>query len=156
MKEVKKLKGYYGYVKIDEQGNAVQAENVENKEEWARVISSNLKKGNEETKELGFSRMNGFAMFGSNYSLAFMKDLGVIVNTKEADWQELFTYYTYSLSLLIIGIVITAISIVLYGLAFTPYMNWLAPEPRYFIPTMLIIAGIVFLFSSKSSMAYRL
>jgi len=45
MKEVKELKGYYGYVKIDEQGNAVQAENVENKEEWAKVIFSNLKKG---------------------------------------------------------------------------------------------------------------
>ena len=156
MKEVKKLKGYYGYVKIDEQGNAVQAENVENKEEWAKVISYNLKKGNEEAKELGFNKMNGFAMFGSNYSLTFMKDLGVIVNTKEADWQELFTYYTYSLSVLITGIVITAISIVLFGLAFTPYMDWLAPEPRFYLPSILIIVGIVFLFSSKSSMAYRL
>lgn len=155
MKIVNKLKGYYGHIAIDENGKVIES-NLENPEEWANVLTFNVKKGNEEAKELGFNRMNGFAMFGSNYSLAFMKNMGVVVDTRKADWQELFTFYTYSVSVLIVGIVITAISIILFGLAFTPYMNWIAPEPRFYFPILLLIIGIVFLVASKSSMAYRL
>lgn len=156
MKEVRKLKGYYGHVVVNDKGEAVQAENVEEKDKWAKVISFNVKKGNEEARELGFSRMNGFAMFGSNYSLAFMKGLGVVVKTKEADWQELFTYYTYSMTILISGIIVTIISFILFGLAFTPVMSGLAPEPRFYGPAILLLIGVVLLASSKSSMSYRL
>lgn len=156
MKKVEDIKGFYGYVAIDDNGKVTQSKNVDNPDEWAEVLSFNTKKGNEEAKEMGFNRMNGFAMIGSNYSLAFMKGLGVIVDTKKADWQELFTYYTYSWSILIAGIVVTAISIILFGLAFTPYMSWLAPEPRFYLPSILIIIGVILLASSKSSLAYRL
>ncbi|QIW24561.1 hypothetical protein EWF20_10745 [Sulfolobus sp. S-194] len=156
MKKVEEIKGYKGHIALNEEGKVIQAKNLENEEEWANVLKFNVEKGNEEAKELGFNKMNGFAMIGSNYSLAFMKGLGVVVDTRKADWQELFIYYTYSWSVLITGIVITALSIILFGLAFTSYMSWLAPEPRFYLPAILLIVGIVFLAASKSSMAYRL
>ncbi|BFH72345.1 hypothetical protein SJAV_02890 [Sulfurisphaera javensis] len=156
MKRADEIKGYYGHIAVDENGNVTNSKNIDNPEEWAKVVSFNVKKGNEEAKELGFNKMNGFAMIGRDYTLTFMKGLGVVVDTKKADWQELFTYYTYSWSILITGIIITALSIILFGLAFTPYMSWLAPEPRFYLPSILVIVGIMLLVASKSSMAYRL
>lgn len=58
------------------------------------IIKYNVAKGNEEAKELGFSRLNRFVMIGSSKSLTFMKNKA-FVDTTKADWQELFVTYTY-------------------------------------------------------------
>ena len=58
----------------------------------AEYISFNVKKGNEEAKELGFNKLHGFAMFGSDNSLAFMKNLALVVDTDKTDFNDLFTY----------------------------------------------------------------
>lgn len=44
----------------------IESKNVENPKEWAEIIKFNVKKGNEEARELGFGHMNGFAMIGKD------------------------------------------------------------------------------------------
>ena len=85
-----KIKGYIGHVKINDQGK-VEESNMENAEKIAEFISFNVKKGNEEAKELGFNKLHGFAMFGSDKSLAFMKNLALVVDTDKTDFNDLFT-----------------------------------------------------------------
>ena len=156
------MRGVHGYIKINEEGKVVESQNVENPELWAEIITYNVKKGNEEARELGFGRMNGFAMIGKEYSLTFMKGGAYIVKTNEVNWQELFVKYTYSYSVLIAGIILTALAIIFFGLDFSPliksipYVNSLAPEPRIYIPMILIIIGVLLLASSRSKFNYRL
>ncbi|MEM0264310.1 MAG: hypothetical protein QXQ01_08190 [Saccharolobus sp.] len=52
-----KIKGYIGHVKINDQGK-VEESNIENAEKIAEFISFNVKKGNEEAKELGFNKLH--------------------------------------------------------------------------------------------------
>ncbi|WP_338604320.1 hypothetical protein V6M85_06175 [Sulfolobus tengchongensis] len=157
MADVKKLKGYMGHIKINSEGRIEESSNVENVSKLAEIILFNLKKGNEEARELGFNRLNGFAMFGSNRSITFMKGIGVIVDNEKADWQELFTYYTYNSSFIITGVILIALSAILFyfGLL-TSALNFLAPEPRLYIPLILIIIGVTFLALSKTTLSYRL
>ncbi|AAK42762.1 hypothetical protein SULI_02270 [Saccharolobus solfataricus] len=157
MGSVKKLKGYEGHVKIDENGEIEESSNIENLSKLVELIKFNLKKGNEEAKQLGFNKLNGFAMFGSNKSLTFMKGLAIVVDNDKADWQDLFTYYTYNKTFIITGGVLVLLSILLfyYGLL-TPMFNFMAPEPRIYIPTILLLIGVIFLILSKSTFSYRL
>ncbi|AWR95813.1 DUF2173 family protein [Acidianus brierleyi] len=151
-----KIKGYLGHVKVDNQGN-VKESDIENAKDVAEILRNNIQKGNEEAKELGFSKINGFAMFGSQKSLAFMKNEAVLVDTKKADWEELFVKYTFIKSWLVGGIVLTVLSIIMYYLAiFTNYLDYFAPEPRLYAPTIILLIGIFMLALSKSKYSYRL
>ncbi len=151
-----KVKGYIGHVKINNEGKVIES-NVDNAEEIAKILKINVEKGNQEAKELGFNKMNGFAMFGSSKSLTFMKDTALVVDSKKADWQELFSTYTYIKSWLIGGIALLVISLILYYLAiFTSYMNYFAPEPRYYTPTILLLISVFMIVLSKSKYSYRL
>lgn len=151
-----KIKGYIGHVKIDTQGN-VKESDIENANDVAEILKNNIQKGNEEAKELGFSKINGFAMLGSQKSLAFMKNEAVLVDTKKADWEELFVKYTFIKSWLVGGIVLTVLSIIMYYLAiFTSYLDYFAPEPRLYAPTIILLIGIFMLALSKSKYSYRL
>jgi hypothetical protein len=156
------MRGVHGYIKINDEGKVIESQNVENPEQWAEIITYNVKKGNEEARELGFGRMNGFAMIGKEYSLTFMKGGAYIVKTNEVNWQELFIKYTYSMTTLIAGIVLTALAILFFIIDLTPlvnsipYVNSLAPEPRFYIPSILIIIGVILLATSKSKFNYRL
>ncbi len=156
-RKIDKLKGYVGHIKIDEQGRIVESKNIANPAKLAEIVNVNLKKGNEEARELGFKRMNGFAMFGEKESLAFMKGLGVVVDSEKVDWQDLFVYYTFNVAFCATGVILTVFSLILFYIAiFTKFMYFLAPEPRFYIPTILIIIGVFFLAISKSKLAYRL
>lgn len=156
------MKGYVGHIKLDDQGNVIESKGVDNPNDWAEVIKFNVKKGNEEARELGFGKMNGFAMIGKDYSLTFMKNGAYIVKTNEADWHEIFVKYTYSYTTLIVGLFLTILSIIIFIIDFTPainyipYFNQMAPEPRIYIPTILIILGVIVLAASKSKFNYRL
>lgn len=152
-----KLKGYIGHLKINDQGKIEESVNVDNAEKLAEILMFNVKKGNEEAKELGFNKMHGFAMIGSNKSLAFMKAMALIVDTEKTDWQDLFIYYTYNKSFIVTGAILVIISVLLFYMALlTNMLNFLAPEPRLYIPSILIIIGVIFLAISKSSLSYRL
>ncbi|MEM0264309.1 MAG: hypothetical protein QXQ01_08185 [Saccharolobus sp.] len=49
------------------------------------------------------------------------------------------------------------ISIILFYFAlFTALMNFIAPEPRLYIPSLVIIIGVIFLAISRTRLAYRL
>ncbi|MEM3204472.1 MAG: hypothetical protein QW232_09705 [Saccharolobus sp.] len=151
-----KIKGYIGHVKINDQGK-VEESNMENAEKIAEFISFNVKKGNEEAKELGFNKLHGFAMFGSDNSLAFMKNLALVVDTDKTDFNDLFTYYTFNKSFCVTGVALVIISIILFYFAlFTALMNFIAPEPRLYIPSLVIIIGVIFLAISRTRLAYRL
>ncbi|EZQ10578.1 MULTISPECIES: DUF2173 family protein [Acidianus] len=151
-----KTKGYLGHVRISPEGRVVESD-VSNSEEIAKVIKFNIEKGNEEAKELGFSKLNGFAMIGSDKSLAFMKNLAVLVDNQKVDWQELFVEYVYNKVWIAIGSILVIISVILYYLAiFTPFMNYFAPEPRLYLPTILILVGVIFLGMSRTKFSYRL
>ncbi len=151
-----KIKGYLGHVKVDNQGN-VKESDIENAKDIAEILKNNIQKGNEEAKELGFSKINGFAMFGSQKSLAFMKNEAVLVDTRKADWEELFVKYTFIKSWLAGGIVLTVLSIIMYYLAiFTSYLDYFAPEPRLYLPTIILLIGVFMLALSKSKYSYRL
>jgi hypothetical protein len=153
---MRRVKGYIGHVKIDKEGKVVES-NVNNAEEIAKILKFNIEKGNQEAKELGFNKINGFAMFGSTKSLTFMKDTALLVDNKKADWQELFTTYTYIKSWLIGGIALLVLSLILYYLAiFTSYMDYFAPEPRFYTPTILLLISIFMIVLSKSKYSYRL
>ncbi|QGA53247.1 hypothetical protein GFS03_00855 [Sulfolobus sp. E5-1-F] len=157
MANIKKLKGYIGHVKINEEGKIEESSNIEDPSKLVDVIKFNLKKGNEEAKELGFNKINGFAMFGNDKSLTFMRGLAIIIDNEKADWQDLFTYYTYTKAFIITGAVLVVLSILLfYYSLFTPIFNFMAPEPRIYIPTLLLIIGVIFLALSKSTFSYRL
>ncbi|MCI2414007.1 MAG: hypothetical protein MPF33_01950 [Candidatus Aramenus sp.] len=153
-----KVKGYVGSVKIDDSGNVVRTDlDKEEAEEIANALKFNVQKGNEEARELGFSKMHGFAMFGSEKSLAFMKNKALLVRTKEADWQELFVMYTYIKSWLAGGIALIAISIVMFILAiFTSALDYFAPEPRLYLPSILLLIGVFMVGLSKTRFSYRL
>ncbi|ACP36768.1 conserved hypothetical protein [Sulfolobus islandicus Y.G.57.14] len=157
MDNIKKLKGYIGHIKINEEGKIEESSNIDYPSKLVDIIKFNLKKGNEEAKELGFNKINGFAMFGSGKSLTFMKGLCIIVDNKKADWQDLFTYYTYNKTFIITGVVLVILSILLfyYGLL-TSVFDFIAPEPRIYIPTILLLIGVIFLALSKSTFSYRL
>ncbi len=157
MDNIKKLKGYIGHIKINEEGKIEESSNIDYPSKLVDIIKFNLKKGNEEAKELGFNKINGFAMFGSGKSLTFMKGLCIIVDNEKADWQDLFTYYTYNKTFIITGVVLVILSILLfyYGLLNSVF-NFIAPEPRIYIPTILLLIGVIFLALSKSTFSYRL
>ncbi|MCH4816079.1 MAG: hypothetical protein QXY87_12615 [Saccharolobus sp.] len=157
MDNIKKLKGYVGHIKINEEGKIEESSNIDYPSKLVDIIKFNLKKGNEEAKELGFNKINGFAMFGSDKSLTFMKGLAIVVDNEKADWQDLFTYYTYNKTFIITGVVLVILSILLfyYGLL-TSVFNFMAPEPRIYIPTILLLIGVIFLALSKSTFSYRL
>ncbi|QXJ31304.1 hypothetical protein [Saccharolobus shibatae] len=157
MGDIKKLKGYVGHIKINEEGKIEESSNIDYSSKLVDIIKFNLKKGNEEAKELGFNKINGFAMFGSDKSLTFMKGLAIVVDNEKADWQDLFTYYTYNKTFIITGVVLVILSILLfyYGLL-TSVFNFMAPEPRIYIPTILLLIGVIFLALSKSTFSYRL
>ncbi|TRM80189.1 hypothetical protein DJ524_08440, partial [Sulfolobus sp. D5] len=124
---IDKLKGYVGHIKIDEQGKIIESRNVENPAKLAEVINFNLKRGNEEARELGFNKMNGFAIFGEKESLVFMKGLGVVVDSQKVDWQDVFTYYTFNVAFCATGVVLTVLSLILFYIAiFTNFMYFLA------------------------------
>lgn len=157
VKKLQRLKGYVGHVEIDESGNVKESENVKDAKALAEILAFNVRKGNEEAKELGFSRMSGFAMIGENRSLAFMKGLGVIVETDKADWQELFTFYTYVKSFLIGGISLIVLGVILIVLWLTtPPFSTFATDAKVYITILTFLVGSVLLAASKSSMAYRL
>nr|WP_276321728.1 hypothetical protein [Saccharolobus shibatae] len=151
------MKGYVGHIKINEEGKIEESSNIDYPSKLVDIIKFNLKKGNEEAKELGFNKINGFAMFGSDKSLTFMKGLAIVVDNEKADWQDLFTYYTYNKTFIITGVVLVILSILLfyYGLL-TSVFNFMAPEPRIYIPTILLLIGVIFLALSKSTFSYRL
>lgn len=156
------FKGYVGHIKFDDQGNVIESKNVENPKEWAEIIKFNVKKGNEEARELGLGRMNGFAMIGKDYSLTFMKNGAYLVKTREVDWHDLFVKYTYSYTTLITGLFLTILSIIIFlidvtpAINYIPYFNQLAPEPKFFIPILILLVGVVLLGISKSKFNYRL
>ncbi|BCS92298.1 hypothetical protein L3N51_01234 [Metallosphaera sp. J1] len=150
-----KIKGYLGHVKVDEKWNVVEKVNVS--EELAGILKFNVEKGNEEARELGFKRMNGFAMMGSKKSLAFMKGEAIMVETSKADWQELFVHYVYMKGWLALGIALLVLSVVLYYMGFaTPYLDYFAPLPRLYLPTILLLISLIMIPSSKTRYTYRL
>ncbi len=153
-----KVKGYVGSVKIDDSGSVVWTDlDKEDAEEIAKILKFNVQKGNEEARELGFSKMHGFAMFGSENSLTFMKNKALLVRTKEADWQDLFVMYTYIKSWLAGGIALIAISIIMFFLAiFTSALDYFAPEPRLYLPSILLLIGVFMVGLSKTRFSYRL
>ncbi|ARM74803.1 hypothetical protein [Acidianus manzaensis] len=151
-----KIKGYLGSVEVDNNGN-VKKSDIDEADKIAEIIKANVEKGNQEAKELGFSKLNGFAMLGSSKSLTFMKNKALIVDTHKADWQDLFVTYTYIKSWLAGGIALLAISIIWYIIAFTtPYLDYFAPEPRVYTPTILLLIGIFMTALSKTRYSYRL
>ncbi|AWR96324.1 DUF2173 family protein [Acidianus sulfidivorans JP7] len=151
-----KIKGYLGSVELDQNKNVKRAD-IDDANKIAEIVKANIEKGNEEAKELGFSKLNGFAMIGSSKSIAFMKNKAVIVDTNKADWQDLFVTYTYIKSWLVGGIILLAISVIWYILAFTTsYLDYFAPEPRVYIPTILLLIGIFMTALSKTRYSYRL
>jgi roadblock/LC7 domain-containing protein len=151
-----KLKGYIGHVKIDDKGH-VKESDVGNAEDIASILERNVEKGNEEAKELGFSKLNGFAMFGSQKSITFMKNEAILVDTKKADWEDIFVRYTFIKSWLAGGIILVALSIIMFYLAiFTSYLDYFAPEPRLYTPTIILLIGVFMLALSKSKYGYRL
>ena len=151
------VKGYVGHIKMSKDGRVVESNNVENPEKLAQVLDFDVKKGNEEARELGFGRMHGFAIIGEKKSLTFMKGEALIVETDKADWQELFLHYVYNKGYIVVGAVLLVLTaLILYLDIFTSAMDWLAPEPRYYIPTILALIGVFFLGVSKTSLSYRL
>ncbi|AWR99228.1 hypothetical protein [Metallosphaera hakonensis] len=150
-----KIKGYLGHIKVDDQWKVVEKVNVEDR--LAEILKFNVEKGNQEARELGFKKMNGFAMMGSKRSLAFMKGEAVVVETSKADWQELFVHYVYMKGWLILGVVLLALSIALYYMSFaTTYLDYFAPLPRLYLPTILLIISLIMIPSSKTRYTYRL
>jgi hypothetical protein len=117
----------------------------------------NVEKGNQEARELGFSKLNGFAMMGSVKSLTFMKNEAIMVETEKADWQELFVHYVYMKGWLALGITLVILSMILYYMAFfTSYLDYFANLPRLYLPTILLIVGLIMIPSSKTRFSYRL
>lgn len=151
------VKGYVGHIKIGKNGKVVESNNVENPERLAQVLDFDVKKGNEEAKELGFRKMHGFAIIGERKSLTFMKGEAIIVETDKADWQELFLHYVYDKGFIAVGAVLLVLAAVIFSIdVFTTAMEWLAPEPRYYIPLLMALIGVFFLGVSKTSLSYRL
>lgn len=150
-----KIKGYLGHIKVNDKGEVIEKVSVD--EKLADILKYNIEKGNQEAKELGFSKMNGFAMMGSKKSLAFMKGEAILVETSKADWQELFVHYVYLKGWLALGIVLLILSIALYYMALaTTYLDYFAPLPRLFVPTLILIISLIMIPSSKTRFAYRL
>ncbi|QKR00080.1 hypothetical protein GWK48_06560 [Metallosphaera tengchongensis] len=150
-----KIKGYLGHIKVDNNWDINEKVNVP--DELLSILKFNVEKGNQEAKELGFNRMNGFAMMGSKKSLAFMKGEVVMVETDKADWQELFVHYVYMKGWLALGIGILILSIILYYLSLdTSLLDYFAPLPRLFVPTILLLISLVMIPASKTRYTYRL
>ncbi|AEB95887.1 hypothetical protein [Metallosphaera cuprina] len=150
-----KIKGYLGHIKVNDKGEVIEKVSVD--EKLADILKYNIEKGNQEAKELGFSKMNGFAMMGSKKSLAFMKGEAILVETSKADWQELFVHYVYLKGWLALGIVLLILSIALYYMALaTAYLDYFAPLPRLYVPTLILIISLIMILSSKTRFAYRL
>lgn len=151
-----KLKGYIGELELDEKGN-VKKSNLDNAQTLAEILKFNVNKGNEEAKELGFSKLHGFAMIGSDKSITFMKNKAYVVETSKADWQQIFVTYTFIKSWCAGGVALFIISIIWFALALTtPYLNYFAPEPKFYIPTLLLLISIFMMSLSKSRFSYRL
>lgn len=156
MTKFEKILGYKGHITIRE-NRIIEARGVEDAETLKDIIITNIEKGNRDAKELGFNKLRGFIMFGEESSLVFMKDTALIVDTKKTDWQNVFTTYTYYKSWCVGGIVSLLLSFIFfYIVLFTNILNWLAPEPRFYIPTILLIIGIFGLSVAKTKLAYRL
>ncbi|MFP3204850.1 MAG: hypothetical protein RXS23_05405 [Metallosphaera yellowstonensis] len=150
-----KIRGYIGHVRVDDNWRVVEKVNVP--DQLAEILKFNVEKGNQEARELGFSKLNGFAMMGSVKSLTFMKNEAIMVETEKADWQELFVHYVYMKGWLALGITLVILSMILYYMAlFTSYLDYFANLPRLFLPTILLIVGLIMIPSSKTKFSYRL
>ncbi|MUN28921.1 hypothetical protein [Sulfuracidifex metallicus] len=153
-----KGKEILGELNINQSGKVIgHAGDIENPEEIGEIISYNLKKGMEEAKDLGFSSIHGFAMIGSERSLAFMKGKALILDTKQTSWQDIFLGYVFSKWILILGIVVTilALGIMATGV-FTNIFTWFSLNSRLYFSIAALIVGISLIFMSKSELSYRL
>lgn len=151
-----KLKGYIGEVELDEKGN-IKRSNVDKADKIAEIVKFNVNKGNEEAKELGFSKLNGFVMIGADKSITFMKNKAYIIDTNRADWQQIFVNYTFIKAWCAGGVALLVISILWLALAImTPYLNYFAPEPKFYIPILTLLISIFMISLSKSRFSYRL
>jgi len=151
-----KIPGYVGHVVIKE-GKVVESKGVENAELVRDIVLENLRIGNEQANELGFNKLRSFIMIGGEKSLVFMKDTALVVENSKTDWHSVFLTYTFHKSWCIGGVVSLLISFILFYLVlFTTTFSWLAPEPRFYLPTLFLLIGIFGLAVSRTRLAYRL
>ncbi len=152
-----KGKGILGEVEVENGSVKGTQGDVRNSEEIAKIVQQNMEKGMQEAKDLGFSAIHGFAMIGSERSIAFMKGRAVVVSTKEVSWQDIFLGYVYSKGLLVLGILVTilALGMMVTGV-FTGIFTWFSLNARLYFSIAALVVGISLLVASKSEMSYRL
>ncbi|MEM0363936.1 MAG: hypothetical protein QXV69_04820 [Sulfolobaceae archaeon] len=156
MSKYEKVPGYVGHLTIKE-GNVLESRGIEDPEAIKNIILENLKIGNEQANELGFNKLRAFIMIGGERSLIFMKNTALVVDNSKTDWHNVFLTYTFYKSWCVGGVISLFISFVLFYLViFTNVFNWLAPEPRFYLPTLFLLLGIFGLAVSKTRLAYRL
>ncbi|BBG24791.1 hypothetical protein [Sulfuracidifex tepidarius] len=152
-----KGKGILGEVQVENGSVKGTQGDVRNPEEIAKIVQGNIEKGMQEARDLGFSAIHGFAMIGSERSIAFMKGKAVVASTKEVSWQDVFLGYVYSKGLLVLGILVTilALGIMVTGV-FTGIFTWFSLNARLYFSIAALVVGISLLVASKSELSYRL
>ncbi|BBD73145.1 hypothetical protein HS1genome_1534 [Sulfodiicoccus acidiphilus] len=141
--------------RIDLRSGKVEGE-VERAEELASLLKEDCQVGEREAIELGFRKLNGFVILGEKRSIAFAKNVAVIVDNSFVTWDELFVHYGLDRTYLTVGAVLTGLSLMLFYLALgTSLLDYFAPEPRLYTPILMLLLGLTFLGISKSRPKYR-
>ncbi|BCU66793.1 hypothetical protein HS7_02300 [Sulfolobales archaeon HS-7] len=130
---------------------------VDENDELGKVAREDLKKGMEEAKELGFKRINGFAVIGTKGSVVHVRNKVILVDTYNTNWDSLFRYFTFFKGYLIAGVVLFSLALLMTYLSFfTSYMNYFEPGPKIYSNILLYIISIILLFMSRTKWSYRL